>query len=98
MGVGHPEATTRFQKYVEDPAANAQQLPEDYRQAIFQAVLKAGGAAENARLMETFSKLTTTVEKKHIYLSIGSSSDLKLKEAALRWATSGEIKIQDRWG
>ena len=89
------EANARFQKYVEDPSANAQELPEDYRQAIFQAVLSKGGAIENARLMEAFSKLQTTVEKKHVYLSIGFSNDVKLKEAALHWATSGEIKIQD---
>mmetsp|Transcript_7913 Transcript_7913/g.17501 ORF Transcript_7913/g.17501 Transcript_7913/m.17501 type:complete len:891 (+) Transcript_7913:76-2748(+) len=89
------EARQRFEKYVEDPKTNAMELPEEYRTPVLQVVLSQGGSSENARLMEAFKKLETNIEMKHIYLSVGFSSDMKLKEDALRWATSGQIKIQD---
>jgi len=89
------EATHRFTKYVEDPQGNADHLPDEYRVPIFQAILQHGGECECAQLRHTFKKLTTNVDQKHVFLSIGFSSHSPLKTDALRWAISGEIKIQD---
>jgi len=89
------EAKQRFEKYVEDPSGNATELPEEFRTPILQVILSNGGAAENAKVRETYKKLETNIEMKHIYLSLGFSSDMKLKEEALQWAISGQIKIQD---
>mmetsp|Transcript_26571 Transcript_26571/g.62089 ORF Transcript_26571/g.62089 Transcript_26571/m.62089 type:complete len:891 (+) Transcript_26571:103-2775(+) len=89
------EAKQRFAKYMEDPVGNASVLPDEYRVPVFQAILENGGSKEHADLMATIPKLKSNVEQKHVYLSIGSSSSRELKEAALKWAISGEVKLQD---
>lgn len=89
------EARRRFGKYVEDPIANATELPDEYRVPVFQAVLKASGEMEYRQLMEAFKKLETNVDMKHVFQSAGYTSDEKIKMETLRWATSGEVKLQD---
>jgi len=89
------EAKRRFEKYVEDPEANGEQLPDEYRVPVFQAVLKNGGAKEYGQLKDTYKKLTKIIDQKHIFMGIGASSDEKLQTETLRWAISGEVKIQD---
>lgn len=89
------EARRRFDRYVEDPHANAAELPDEYRVPVFQAVLQRGGAKEHAQLMATFKKLTTSIDQKHVFMSVGFTPDTKLKAETLRWSISGEVKIQD---
>lgn len=89
------EASRRFAKYLEDPQANGTELPDEYRTSVFQAMLQAGGEAEHTQLLGAFKKLTTNVEQKFIFSSIGYASDAKLKEKTMHWAISGEIKRQD---
>jgi len=89
------EAQRRFSLYVLDPKENAINLPDEYRVPVFQTVLKQGGEEEYTTLMETFKKLTANVDQKHVFTSIGYAQSLKHKEKALRWAISGDIKIQD---
>eukprot|EP00933_Yihiella_yeosuensis_P012781 TRINITY_DN12192_c0_g1_i1.p1 TRINITY_DN12192_c0_g1~~TRINITY_DN12192_c0_g1_i1.p1 ORF type:complete len:859 (+),score=193.67 TRINITY_DN12192_c0_g1_i1:309-2579(+) len=89
------EARKRFDKYVEDPVGNAEVLPDEYRVPVLQAVLAQGGRSENSKLREAYKKLVTNVDQKHVFQSIGFSSDTALKKEALQWAVSGDIKIQD---
>lgn len=89
------EATRRFAKYVEDPSANATDLPDEYRVAVFRVILRSSGASEYQKLMECFKKLTANVDEKHVMQAIGYTSDAKLKMEALRWAISGSVKLQD---
>lgn len=89
------EARRRFGKYVEDPLANAELVPDEYRVPVFQAILKEGSRSEYSSLQATFRKLVTNIDQKHVFQSIGFTSDLSLKKETLQWAVSGEVKIQD---
>eukprot|EP00406_Dinophysis_acuminata_P070763 CAMPEP_0179268524 /NCGR_PEP_ID=MMETSP0797-20121207/30486_1 /TAXON_ID=47934 /ORGANISM="Dinophysis acuminata, Strain DAEP01" /LENGTH=894 /DNA_ID=CAMNT_0020976811 /DNA_START=169 /DNA_END=2853 /DNA_ORIENTATION=+ len=89
------EARRRFSLYVEDPEGNAVQLPDEYRVPVFQAVLSQGGAKEYGQLKAAYGKLEKNIDQKHIFTSIGWVADDKLKLETIRWATSGEVKIQD---
>lgn len=80
---------------MEDPVANAAELPDEYRVPVFQAVLANGGEAERAQLMDAYAKLTASVDQKHAFNSVGFSPHPDLKQASLRWSISGEVKIQD---
>ncbi|CAE8609670.1 unnamed protein product, partial [Polarella glacialis] len=81
--------------YVEDPLANAQVLPDEYRVPIFQAVLKTGSASERTKLLDVYRKVVTNVDQKQVFQAIGFSPDMPLKKESLQWAISGEVKIQD---
>jgi puromycin-sensitive aminopeptidase len=89
------EATRRFGKYVEDPQVNATELPDEYRAPVLQAVLQNSGEAEFRKVMDTYKKLRTNVEQKHIYEVVGFTREPKLKSEVLRWAISGDVKAQD---
>uniref|UniRef100_A0A7S2QD15 Aminopeptidase n=1 Tax=Zooxanthella nutricula TaxID=1333877 RepID=A0A7S2QD15_9DINO len=89
------EARRRFERYIADPEANAEELPDEYRVPVFQAVLSRGGAKEHAQLKSAFTKLTKNIDQKHVFLAIGTTPEEALKKETLRWAVSGEIKIQD---
>lgn len=89
------EATRRFGKYVEDPNANATELPDEYRVPVFQAILQTSGAAEHGKLMECYKKLTTNVDQKQVMQAAGYTKEAKLKMDMLRWAISGDVKLQD---
>mmetsp|Transcript_89966 Transcript_89966/g.162274 ORF Transcript_89966/g.162274 Transcript_89966/m.162274 type:complete len:905 (-) Transcript_89966:51-2765(-) len=89
------EAKQRFDRYVEDPLANAQVLPDEYRVPIFQAVLKTGSASERTKLLDVYRKVVTNVDQKQVFQAIGFSPDMPLKKESLQWAISGEVKIQD---
>lgn len=89
------EAKRRFARYVEDPQANASELPDEYRVPVFQTVLQRGGESEYSQLVATFAKLTANIDQKHVFLSAGYAGAHRLKEEVLRWAIGGEIKIQD---
>jgi len=88
------EARRRFARYTEDPLANSTDLPDEYRVPVFQAVLRDGGRSERDQLMAAYRKLTTNIDQKQVFQSIGFTG-LELKKESLTWAVSGEVKIQD---
>lgn len=54
-----------------------------------------GGRNEYDALMKLYHAADNDAQRKQILHSIGSVPDVKLKQAALDWATSGEVKLQD---
>lgn len=89
------EARRRFARYIEAPEANANDLPDEYRVPVFQTVLAEGGEPAYRQLLEAFGKLSTNVDEKHVFVSVGFPKEPALKEEALAWSISGEVKIQD---
>lgn len=89
------EAKGRFERYIEDPQANAGELASEYRTAVLQAVLSKGGTDEYRQLMEAYRKLEQNVEKTAVQKAVGWASTHALKMETLRWAISGDVKIQD---
>jgi len=89
------EARRLFDRYIEDPEGNAAELPDEYRVPVFQAVLQAGGPKEHEQLMGAYRKLTKNIDQKHVFLSVGYTPEEKTKTEVLKWAISGEVKIQD---
>jgi len=89
------ESRRRFGLYLQDVVANRGDLPDEYRVPVFQAVLKTGAEADFRSLKEAFKKVPANVDERHIMGAIGFAEDLRLKEEALQWSISGEIKIQD---
>jgi len=89
------EAQKRFDKYVEDPAANGEVLPDEFRVPVFKAVLAKGGQDAYSKIMGAFKKMESNQEMKQVYQSVGSTGEARLKMEALKWSISGEIKIQD---
>ena len=92
------EATERFKEYVKDPFAPgvAERVPADLKRSIFKVALQ-NPDYPNAytELREVFTKMTTAIDRKDIYLTIGSTPDSKARMEVLNWATSGEVAIQD---
>jgi len=100
------EARRRFEAVVED-ITDVKSCPTDYRVAVFSLVASKGGKKEYDQLMSIYHKSDTDAQRKQVMHSIGSVPDVKLKIAALDWATSGTVKLQDffyifgsgmRWG
>jgi len=89
------ESRRRFSIYIADVVANRGELPDEYRVPVFQAVLKSGTEQDFRNLMSAFKKVPANVDERHIMGAIGFTEDLRLKEEALKWSISGEIKIQD---
>lgn len=89
------ESKRRFQKYIENPQENATELPDEYRVPVLQAVLQVGGDTEFSQVKELYKKLTTNVDQKHVFSSIGYANDPKHKTECLQWSISGEVKMQD---
>jgi len=89
------EARRRFKLWVEDPIANAGELPDEYRVPVLRAVLARGGEEEHSSLLGVFEKLTKDVDRKHVYHSLGFAAQPELKTKTLQWAITGKIKIQD---
>jgi hypothetical protein len=89
------ESKRRFQKYIENPSENATELPDEYRVPVLQTILQVGTETEFSQVKDVYKKLTSNVDQKHIYSSIGYAKDSKHKEEVLRWAISGEVKLQD---
>mmetsp|Transcript_25260 Transcript_25260/g.58860 ORF Transcript_25260/g.58860 Transcript_25260/m.58860 type:complete len:892 (-) Transcript_25260:139-2814(-) len=89
------ESRRRFELYISDVVGKRGELPDEYRVPVFQAVLKTGTKEDFRKLMAAFKQVPANVDERHIMGAIGFTEDLGLKEEALKWAISGEIKIQD---
>eukprot|EP00602_Paraphysomonas_sp_CaronLab_P000533 CAMPEP_0185021724 /NCGR_PEP_ID=MMETSP1103-20130426/4412_1 /TAXON_ID=36769 /ORGANISM="Paraphysomonas bandaiensis, Strain Caron Lab Isolate" /LENGTH=825 /DNA_ID=CAMNT_0027553425 /DNA_START=132 /DNA_END=2609 /DNA_ORIENTATION=+ len=86
------EARLRFNKHWEDPSA----LHSDFKATVYKIVLRAGGKEEYERVLKSFYDTDDNSEKKYAMYSLGSTSDLKLKQRTLDWAVkSGDVKLQD---
>lgn len=71
------------------------ELPDEYRSSVLQAVLAQGGAVEHRQLMDAYKKLEKSIDQKQVQQSVGWTPALATKSEMLRWAISGEVKIQD---
>eukprot|EP00929_Paragymnodinium_shiwhaense_P008960 TRINITY_DN112969_c0_g1_i1.p1 TRINITY_DN112969_c0_g1~~TRINITY_DN112969_c0_g1_i1.p1 ORF type:complete len:894 (-),score=232.14 TRINITY_DN112969_c0_g1_i1:141-2822(-) len=89
------EARKRFDKYMEDTAANGEQLKDEIRVPVLKMVLKSGGEAEYSKLLDAYKTMETNQDKKQVYQAVGYSKESRQKKAALMWSISGDIKIQD---
>jgi len=88
------EANRRFHEYCTDPVANACVLPSDYIISIFKLVLKTGSNDRYNQLKNLYGKLENNVDRRNVLLSLGSTSDAKLKKDTIRWSLES-IALQD---
>jgi len=86
------EARRRFDNLIE---GDGSLLPDDIKEPVFKIVLKRGGEKEYKALRSLHDKSETTIQKKHVFVTIGQVADMALKKDVLEWAVSGDIKIQD---
>jgi puromycin-sensitive aminopeptidase len=89
------EARRRFGLFVTDPAGAKDELPSEYQQAVYKIVLKAGGRAEFDALMHLFQTLPLNEQKKAALAALGSAPSPELRNEALEFAISGNVKLQD---
>ena len=92
------EATTRFKEYIKAPHAEeiAKRVPADLKRAIFRVALKNPEySSAYTELRGVFNQMTTAIERKDIYLTIGATPNVEAQTEVLNWATSGEVPIQD---
>ncbi|CAJ1393326.1 unnamed protein product [Effrenium voratum] len=86
------EAKKRFEAFL---AGDSACLPDDIKEPVFRMVLQSGGEKEYKAVREIHSKAETNIERKHVYVTIGSAASAALKKDVLQWVISGDIKIQD---
>jgi len=88
------QAKNRFAKFQED-SSDTQSLPSDMRASTFKILLKNGGDKEWNEVKDYFFKASDQAEKSFVLRTLGTSNDPKLKQKTLKWALSGEVKLQD---
>jgi puromycin-sensitive aminopeptidase len=87
-------ATERFADIFSNPKSH--HVCADVIVPILKIVLKNGDEKEFNEAMDLFKAWQgSNIEQKYIYRAIGSIRSVNLKEKALEWAISGEIKLQD---
>eukprot|EP00400_MALV-I_sp_L67-5_P000414 gene414-1080_t len=87
------EAKRRYEAWKADHKTPL--LPEDYQHSVFGLVAKSGGADEFEDLIAVWKSADNDVLRKNVYRSIGACPTKELKEKAMDWAISGEVKLQD---
>lgn len=88
------EARARFDAVIaapHDPAA----CPSELRTAVYQMVLAHGGTAEYAALKGTYALLQSDAERKQVMAALGYTPGAAERKAAMDWAISGAVKLQD---
>lgn len=88
------EARSRFEAVLADPS-DVKTCPSDYRTSVYALVLKTGGRKEYEQLLKLYEELDNNADRKQVLGAIGRGSTVELKRAALDWATSGAVKLQD---
>jgi puromycin-sensitive aminopeptidase len=88
------QATTRFRAFQQDHN-DVKSLPSGIRTSVFKIFIKNGGAKEYDEVKSYYQVAETNSEKNRVLSSLGSTEDVKLKQATMEWSTSGEIKLQD---
>ena len=69
------EARRRFELHFEEPSA----LPSDIKTYVYRLVLKAGGKAEYARILQTYYDTDDNAVRKYALYSLGAAKDATLK-------------------
>merc|ERR1712032_887324 len=88
------EARKRFNIYVADPS-NVKALPSDIILPVFRLILRESDSEkEYEMLMDLYSRLDSTVERKNVMQALGATKNAKLKLRTLTWAVD-EVKLQD---
>ena len=74
-------------------------LPQDYRASVFKVMLTQSGPQGGQKvfndLMSIFHRSTTHPEKLLVMRALGYGASKELKERALTFALSSDVKLQD---
>ena len=91
------EASKRFQAFLAD--ASYKGLPTDYRAAVFTIMLRESGPQQGQvvyqDLMKVFNRSENQPEKLLVMSALGVGASKELKDRALNFVLSGEVKMQD---
>jgi len=91
------EASKRFQAFVSD--ASYKGLPTEYRVPVYKIMLRESGPQNGVgvynNLMMIFNRAETHPEKLQVMQAIGVGASKELKDRALAFAISSDVKMQD---
>eukprot|EP00656_Telonema_subtile_P050572 TRINITY_DN658_c0_g1_i1.p1 TRINITY_DN658_c0_g1~~TRINITY_DN658_c0_g1_i1.p1 ORF type:complete len:682 (+),score=187.52 TRINITY_DN658_c0_g1_i1:183-2228(+) len=91
------EASKRFGAFVADSSYAG--LPAEYRSPVFTVMLRESGPQQGqkvfADLMMIFQRAATHPEKIQVMRAIGHGASKELKDRALAFALSADVKLQD---